>query len=155
MVENEEGKLKLRNRGNDRGFQTNGDPHILEPINEGDPETKVRVYSFDEEDVDEIVSILDQFVITSGRKWGGTSYVSAYRRKTDDLEKQLKTLEEELNDANNEFLKDIDTGEFDQFVYDITLSDGTVIPGISEDALDYYKDKFDLIFSENISLTDN
>jgi molecular chaperone GrpE (heat shock protein) len=150
VVENEEGKLRLRKKGIDRG------PDFpLEPIQsikktkngveiENGKEEKVRVFSYNEDDNEEIISLLNQFKIGGGSKWGGTTHVIGYRQDNSTLKSVIDDLEGELED--NKLPKDIDTSEFEQFVYDITLSDGTVIPNISEDGLEYYKNKFDLIF---------
>jgi hypothetical protein len=39
-----------------------------------------------------------------------------------------------------------DLNEYQRFLYNIILPDGTVIPNISEDGLNYYKSKYDLTY---------
>lgn len=159
--EEAEGKLKLHSGGIRKtrltqpdlikrfapNGATTGSPFTIPAVDDPDKEVPVTVNAWDGEDVEEILSLLEQFEITNTTKWGGESHVNAYRRKTDDIEKQLKVLENELSDKN-EFLKDIDTAEFDQFVYDVILPDGEVIPNISEEGLEYYKSKFDLVYRD-------
>jgi len=104
----------------------------------------VRVYSWDSEDVEEILSLLEQFKITNTKKWGGESHVSDYRSDINKVLNQVDDLEKQLDESFLRGIGDIDTSEFDQFVYDITLPDGTIIPGVSEEGLEYYRKKFDL-----------
>lgn len=143
-----EGKLRLRKRGDDRGS------HELTPeppkfnkktgeIIENKSTPSVQVFSFDEEDIDEVVALLNEFKITNTRKlfWGGESHVSDYRADPNSMLKELSDLEDKIKEFD---LPDVDTSEFDRFVYDVTLPDGTVIPNVSEEGLEYYRKKFEL-----------
>ena len=103
--------------------------------------SSVEVFSFDENDNDEIFSLLDQFKITNTRKWGGKSHVSDYRTNPDFLLKELEDLENKIEGFD---IPPVDSSEFDQFVYDVRLPDGTVIPNVSEEGLEYYRKKFEL-----------
>jgi hypothetical protein len=122
--------------------------------------TPITVYAYDENDIDEILGLLDQFEITNTRKWGGASHVSAFRKQTENMEKLndddpdfdinnmeglIDRLESEIDNSINFPIPD-DTSEFDEFIYDITLPDGTVIPNISEEGIEYFKEKFELKF---------
>lgn len=181
------GDLKLRDRGENRGrFELD--------VPEGSPKQTVTIYSYDEDDVDEILTLLNEFSIggTSG-KWGTKDkFVISYRNefkippevsvdgdasdsdgsgsgsKTGiglsnnndgdvSLESQINNIKNKLNDIDDILQgwvnlngDEIDTSEFDQFVYDITLPDGSVIPNISEEGLEYYKNKFDLTIKDLI-----
>jgi len=150
IVEKDEAKLRLRNKGN-QILDDDGQRFNIDSLEEGE-EIPVNIFSYDSDDVDEIVSILNQFKITNSRKWGGKQHVSGYRRKGefDAILKEVESLEKELDgkDAIFSELDITDTDEFEQFVYDITLPDGTVVPNISTDGLEYYRNKFELIFNE-------
>jgi hypothetical protein len=146
VVEGDEGKLKLRKRGIDRGtFELSPEPPKANKktgeLIENTTSSSVRVFSFDEEDNDEIVSLLDQFKITNTQKWGGTSHVSDYRTNPDFLLRELEDLENKIEGFD---IPQVDSSEFDQFVYDVRLPDGTVIPNVSEEGLEYYRKKFEL-----------
>jgi hypothetical protein len=121
-------------------FDTDGSRFTI-PSLDGLSEIPVSVYSWDSEDVEEILSLLEQFKITNTKKWGGESHVSDYRS---DNSKVLNDLEDLQNKIDKVEIPKVDTSEFDQFVYDITLPDGTVIPNISEEGLEYYRTKFEL-----------
>jgi len=148
----------IRNaRKNEQGVQYSyypeGDGRI--ELSDGTP---ITVYAYDENDIDEILGILDQFEITNTRKWGGESHVSAFRKQTENTEKLndsdpdfdinnmeglIDRLESEIKNSINFPIPD-DTSEFDEFIYDITLPDGTVIPNISEEGIEYFKEKFQI-----------
>lgn len=146
IVEDEEAKLKLRNKGDARGPQelTPEPPKFNKKTGElieNNKTTSVNVFSFDEEDIDEVVTLLNEFKITNTRKYLGKSHVSDYRVNPNFMLKELSELEEKINEFE---LPDVDTSEFDRFVYDVVLPDGTIIPNVSEEGLEYYKKKFEL-----------
>jgi hypothetical protein len=138
-------------------FDDNGQQFTIES---DDPlateETPIRVFAWDPEDIDEVLSLLGQFEITEGEKWGGKKHVSGYRgkKKIDELLVNLEIFEKDLQDEDEKTkeiiseLGELDSDEFSQFVYDIVLDDGTVIQNISSDGLEYYRKKFELVFSE-------
>lgn len=157
-----EGKIKLH-RNNIKNLGGVGQKDLIERFEDpnkktrftipavGDPDRKipVRVYAWDSEDVEEILSLLEQFKITNTARWGGASHVSDYRGEFkgpngEDLLAQLDDLEKQVRDFDTPKGINVDTSDFDRFVYDITLPDGTVIPNISEEGLEYYRKKFDL-----------
>lgn len=140
IVVDDDSKLVLRKKGNHYPAGDEGNPSIYD------------IYSYDEEDIEEIISLLDQYKIRRTKKWGGRQHVWAYASNTDNLLKQVKDLENKINDIDDGLPKDIDTSEFDQFVYDITLPDGTVIPNISEEGLEYYKNKFEVLIKNDTSV---
>jgi hypothetical protein len=131
------------NRG--KRYDYDGDP----PGNEGErlklsDNTEVTVYSFSPDDIPEIIGLLDTFVVRNNR-------VVAYRQKIDFEGKQLEPeslLSKLINELDNAALpiEVKDTSEFEQFVYDIKLPDGTVVLGISEEAVEFYKSKYTLNF---------
>jgi hypothetical protein len=128
----------------------------------------VPIFANDEDDLDEIRELLEQFNINRNAKpgWGGKWHVDKYREfKLDELEEpfnrklDLNNIEGSLDSFQreiNESIFDInidDTeneNEFEQFIYNITLQDGTVIPNISEEGLEYYKKKYELLFNFDI-----
>jgi hypothetical protein len=131
------------NRG--KKYDYDGDP----PGNEGErlklsDNTEVTVYSFSPDDIPEIIGLLDTFVVRNNR-------VVAYRQKIDFEGKKLEP-EDLLVKLTNELenaalpIEVKDTSEFEQFVYDIKLPDGTVVLGISEEAVEFYKSKYTLNF---------
>jgi hypothetical protein len=131
------------NRG--KRYDYDGDP----PGNDGErlklsDNTEVTVYSFSPDDIPEIIGLLDTFVVRNNR-------VVAYRQKIDFEGKQLEP-EDLLVKLTNELenaalpIEVKDTSEFEQFVYDIKLPDGTVVLGISEEAVEFYKSKYTLNF---------
>jgi hypothetical protein len=129
-------------------YQYDGDP----PGNEGErlklsDGTPVDVYSFSPDDIPEIIGLLDTFVVRNNR-------VVAYRQKikhkdkngneTDvDPENLVRDLFTELEN-NTVPIQVKDVSEFERFVYDIELPDGTIILGVSEEAIEYYKTKYTL-----------
>jgi hypothetical protein len=147
VVEGDEGKLKLLSRGNKQEgtFELSPEPPKANKktgeLVENTTSSSVEVFSFDENDNDEIFSLLDQFKITNTQKWGGKSHVSDYRTNPDFLLKELEDLENKIEGFD---IPPVDSSEFDQFVYDVRLPDGTVIPNVSEEGLEYYRKKFEL-----------
>lgn len=114
--------------------------------------TSVTVYAKDESDVEEILSILNQFEIQDTRKWGGESHVYKFRKPDDtdfdpnNPETLIDSLDKDINDAFKPVQVPTDLNEYQRFVYNIVLPDGTIIPNISEEGLNYYKSKYDLIY---------
>lgn len=114
--------------------------------------TSVTVYAKDESDVEEILSILNQFEIQDTRKWGGESHVYKFRKPADidfdpnNPETLIDSLDKDINDAFKPVQVPTDLNEYQRFVYNIVLPDGTIIPNISEEGLNYYKSKYDLIY---------
>lgn len=129
-------------------YEYDGDP----PGNEGErlklqDDTEVTVYSLSPDDIPEIIGLLDTFVVKNNR-------VVAYRQKIEFKGEQLepedlvRTLVNELETAALP-IEAKDTSEFEQFVYDIKLPDGSVVLGVSEDAVEFYKSKYTLNFLNN------
>lgn len=114
--------------------------------------TSVTVYAKDGSDVEEILSILNQFEIQDTRKWGGESHVYKFRKPDDtdfdpnNPETLIDSLDKDINDAFKPVQVPTDLNEYQRFVYNIVLPDGTIIPNISEEGLNYYKSKYDLIY---------
>ena len=129
------------NRG--KLYKTDGDP----PGDDGNrlklsDDTEVDVYSFSPDDVGEIVSMLDSYKIRNNR-------VVDYRQKK-DLDGNEQEPEDVLRKLKNK-LADLElpiqpkgSNEFEQFVYDIQLPDGTIVYGVSEDSIDFYRQKYNL-----------
>jgi hypothetical protein len=180
VIEDNEPKLKRTTRGikreNDDNLPTTEkDKFELDTKDENQQPVTVEIFSYDEDDVEEILSLLNQFKIRKNSdtnnppRWGGREHVYKYRnqKELDELQAQIEDIDKTINDEQsgmnilsgillNEvgedllILADIDSAaeEFEQFVYDIVLPDGTVIPSISQEGLDYYRQKFDLIFKQ-------
>jgi hypothetical protein len=129
--------------------------------------TPITVYSKDEDDIDEILGLLDQYEITNTSKWGGKSHVKGFRKqkvefddsgKVDEfaadfdinnMDGFIESLEGKINESESKFDFKLPE-EIDEFIYNITLPDGTVIPNITEDGLEYYRNKFELRFDFDI-----
>ena len=124
-------------------------------------DTPITVYAKDDSDIEEIISLLNQFDIQDTRKWGGESHVYRFRKSksTDEVQQgdpfrsldlenpdfiELDKLELEINSLPINVPTDLN--EYQRFLYNIILPDGTVIPNISEDGLNYYKSKYDLTY---------
>ena len=99
------------------------------------------IYSYDEEDVDEIRSLLDQFVL-NGDGSSKSHKVVDFRVKFDD---SLANLEKELEDV--EIPVKVSDEDIENFIYDVTLPDGTVIKNISEEGIDYFRQNYILKFT--------
>lgn len=145
VIEEDEAKLKIHPKLQPliERFDTDGTRFKIPSVDQNS-DIPVRVYSWDPEDVEEILSLLEQFKITNTKKWGGESHVSDYRSDINKVLNQVDDLEKQLDESFLREIGDIDTSEFDQFVYDIKLPDGTIIPGVSEEGLEYYRKKFEL-----------
>jgi hypothetical protein len=110
----------------------------------------ITVYAYDEDDVPEILGLLDQFEIKDGDKWGGKSYVYDFRdEKIKNADGLIKSIEDGL-EKNKIKVDPNATTEYDQFLYNITLPDGTTITNISEEGLKYFKEKYELKFNFDI-----
>ena len=153
VIEDNDAKLKIHNKNRtdliERFDNESKKTRFTIPaVDDPNRDIPIRVYAWDSEDVEEILSLLEQFKITNTQKWGGESHVSGYRSdfkgdNSEDLLGQLEELEKKVKDPS--FIPEgVDTSEFDRFVYDLTLPDGTVIPNVSEEGLEYYKKKFEL-----------
>jgi hypothetical protein len=143
-----------KSRGNkDRGEPfTQVDDEIIKLSDGSNP----NIHAYDEDDISEIVSLLDQFEITKTKKWGGEWHVSGYKKQENDselgtidlnnIDLVIDELEKKIEESNGiTSSKEIDMSEFSQFIYDITLEDGTVIPSITEEGLEYFRRKYILI----------
>lgn len=144
--------------GEERGTQyTELDGEILKLSDD----TPITVYAKDDSDIEEIISLLNQFDIQNTRKWRGESHVYRFRKSksTDDVQQgdpfrsldlenpdftELDKLELEINSLPINVPTDLN--EYQRFLYNIILPDGTVIPNISEEGLNYYKSKYDLTY---------
>lgn len=114
----------------------------------------VPIFANDESDLDEIRELLEQFNINKTPRWNGKWHVDDYRDNSlGNFEDLLDNIQKDLNDKIidiNLDLDDSESNEFDQFIYNITLQDGTVIPNISEEGIEYYRKKYELLFDFDI-----
>lgn len=107
--------------------------------------TTVEVYSLSPDDREEIVGLLDRFIVRGNR-------VVDYRQKIKvgdeefNAEDLVNKIKKEVQQAETDTFPVIEATEFEQFVYDIQLPDGKTVFGVSEDAIDYYRSKYILIF---------
>jgi hypothetical protein len=154
-------------RGNKRGdaYTTEPDENDTLKLSDGTP---ITVWAKDEDDIEEIISLLDRFKhheVTykngkwSGkRKWGTTGHVYAFKEEEIeinedlgiptgkyDISELLEIVESRVNELEIPIQVEIkDSEDIDRFVYDIELPDGTTIPNISEEGLEYFRSKYDL-----------
>jgi hypothetical protein len=133
--------------GEERGTQyTELDGEILKLSDD----TPITVYAKDDSDIEEIISLLNQFDIQNTRKWRGESHVYRFRKSksTDDVQQgdpfrsldlenpdftELDKLELEINSLPINVPTDLN--EYQRFLYNIT-----------EEGLNYYKSKYDLTY---------
>lgn len=101
------------------------------------------IFAYDEEDVDEVRSIVDQFII-NGDGSSSDHEVVDFRLKFDQ---QLSELEKELNDFDKELPVQVSDEDLSSFIYDVTLPDGTVIKNISEEGIEFFKQNYTLKFT--------
>ena len=123
----------------------------------------IAIYSYDEDDADEVKDLLDQFKLNGdGNKL--TDKVVAYnlRVEIDGEERNIdiKSELESLNDLLLEFDKSpkeietsisapsSETDEYSEFVYDILLPDGSKLINISEEGLDVIKNQYKVKFDQ-------
>lgn len=119
----------------------------------------VAIYSYDEDDVDEVKDLLDQFKLNGdGDKL--TDKVVAYNLRVEiggeerniDIKSELESLNDlltELDKSPNEVESSIsETDEYSEFVYDILLPDGTKLINISEEGLDVIKNQYKVKFDQ-------
>ncbi len=126
-------------------------------------------YAFEEEDIDEIQGLLDNFIVGfEGNK--SQNRVVAYRRKfssdASDLAKaagfdfgteidfdsfdfgKLATDFEKIPNIETE----VDPREDeDRFIYDIELPDGTIIQNVTEEGIEYYRENYILKYLNAVS----
>jgi len=107
----------------------------------GDEFDSGNIRAYDEEDVDEIRSLLDQFVL-NGDGSSKDHKVVDFQKKFDQ---QLTDLEKELEEV--EIPVQVSDEDIDSFIYDVTLPDGTVIKNISEEGIEYFKKTYTLKFT--------
>jgi len=167
---------QLRKLGHlpNRSGKKRGDAYTTEPeedtplkLSDGTP---VTVYAKDEDDIEEIISLLDRFVnhevsynSKRGRwegkkKWGTIGHVYKFREEQIeinedlgiptgkyDISELLEIVESKVNELEIPIQIEVkDSEEVERFVYDIELPDGTIIQNISEEGLDYFRSKYTL-----------
>lgn len=154
-------------RGNKRGDVYKTEPDENEPLKLSDG-TPVTVWAKEEDDIEEILSLLDRFrhhevnykngKWNGKRKWGTTGHVYAFREEQIEINEDLgiptgkydisdllEIVESRVNELEIPIQVEIkDSEDIDRFVYDIELPDGTIIPNISEEGLEYFRSKYDL-----------
>ena len=101
----------------------------------------VNVYVYDDDDSDEVASLLNQFVL-SGDGSRRNHRVVDFKQKFDD---QINSLQEEIDSI--QIPTEASEEDISRFVYDIRLPDGTVITNISEEGIDYFKKRYTLEYT--------
>jgi hypothetical protein len=135
------------------------------PVNEGEGR-KYACYSYEDEDIDEIQSLLDQYIIGfEGNK--ANNRVIGYRIKPNEVPDEFGFKVNDFTEIDFEKLAaDLDNFEIpdfnvdvepeEKFIYDIELPDGTIIKNISEEGLDFFKENYVLRYMNAVtqSITD-
>jgi hypothetical protein len=106
------------------------------------------VFSYDEDDVEEVVDLLTTFKINGPPNRTSTrvvDYQLAFDGSLDSIEGELDGLEFEIPKT-----EDIEEDDFANYIYDAKLPDGTIIKNISDDGIDYLKEKYTVQYSNFI-----
>jgi hypothetical protein len=165
------GHLPKRN-GKNRGDKHTTEPDSDEKLTLGDGTTPITVWAKDEDDIEEVISLLDRFlhhevkykgndVWEGKKKWLTTGYVYAFRQEKIEIDldgfgiepgeydplELIEKIENKIKESEIPIKVDInEDNSLQGFVYDIELPDGTIIPNISEEGLEYFKSKYILTF---------
>jgi hypothetical protein len=103
------------------------------------------VFSYDEDDVEEVSDLMSTFKINGSPNNIFTRVVD-YRISFDQ---NLDSVQGELDEVVIDIPRtsDIEKDEFEDYIYDVKLPDGTVIKNISDDGIDYLKSKYTLQYA--------
>lgn len=103
------------------------------------------MFSYDEDDVDEIVDLLTTFKLNGSPNKVSTrvvDYQIPFDGSLNNVESELDGLEYEVPETEKD--------EFQDYIYDVKLPDGTVIQNISDEGIEYLKTKYKLQYSNFI-----
>ncbi len=106
------------------------------------------VFSYDEDDVDEVADLLKTFKINGPPNRTSTrvvAYQTVFDGSLDSIEGELDGLEFEIPKT-----EDIEKDDFESYIYDAKLPDGSIIKNISDDGIDYLKEKYTIQYSNFI-----
>ncbi len=106
------------------------------------------VFSYDEDDVEEVVDLLTTFKIDGSPNKTSTrvvDYQQSFDGDLDNVEAELDKMEFEVPST-----KEIENDEFEEYIYDVKLPDGSIIKNISDEGIDYLKSKYILQYSNFI-----
>lgn len=104
------------------------------------------VFSYDEDDVEEVVDLLTTFKINGAPNNVSTrvvDYQISFDGSLDNIESELDRLEFDIS-------KDIKDDDFEDYIYDVKLPDGTIIKNISDEGIEYLKSKYTIQYSNFI-----
>lgn len=121
--------------------------HLFKRNKRGDEYTVdgTKLYSYDEDDIDEVKDLLDTFKIARNK-------VVDYNQKIGDktFEQTLDDLQSQLNSV--EIPKKYPTNSDDvysKYLYDVELPDGTILKNISDEGLESIKEKYKIEFTSS------
>lgn len=122
--------------------------HLYKVNKRGDEYTVdgTTLYSYDEDDVDEVKELLDTFKISRNK-------VVDYNQKIGDktFEETLDDLESQLNNVDlpteNYPIDSNDT--YSKYLYDVRLPDGSVLVNITEEGLESIKENYKIEFTSS------
>lgn len=122
--------------------------HLYKVNKRGDEYTVdgTTLYSYDEDDVDEVKELLDTFKISRNK-------VVDYNQKIGDktFEETLDDLESQLNNVDlpteNYPIDSNDT--YSKYLYDVKLPDGSVLVNITEEGLESIKENYKIEFTSS------
>jgi hypothetical protein len=119
--------------------------HLFKRNKRGDEYTVdgTKLYSYDEDDIDEVKDLLDTFKIARNK-------VVDYNQKIGDktFEQTLDDLQSQLNSV--EVPKKYPTSSDDvysKYLYDVELPDGTILKNINDEGLESIKEKYKIEFT--------
>jgi len=119
--------------------------HLFKRNKRGDEYTVdgTKLYSYDEDDIDEVKDLLDTFKIARNK-------VVDYNQKIGDktFEQTLDDLQSQLNSV--EVPKNYPTSSDDvysKYLYDVELPDGTILKNINDEGLESIKEKYKIEFT--------
>lgn len=119
--------------------------HLFKRNKRGDEYTVdgTKLYSYDEDDIDEVKDLLDTFKIARNK-------VVDYNQKIGDktFEQTLDDLQSQLNSV--EIPKNYPTSSDDvysKYLYDVELPDGTILKNINDEGLESIKEKYKIEFT--------
>ena len=105
------------------------------------------VFSYDEDDVDEVVDLMKTFKINGAPNNVSTrvvDYQQSFDGSLDAIEGELDEMDFDIPDVSDS------DDDFEKYIYDVKLPDGTVIQNVSDDGIDYLKKKYTLRYDNFI-----
>lgn len=107
------------------------------------------INSVDEEDVDDVELILEEWVVVEvGSKKPGR--LGKVKRK-ENLNESLKILEDSLSSIEDfkNILPDTNESDIDILIYDVELESGEILYGLTIEEVSSLKEKYEIVFKQN------